>query len=137
MDRLKELINRYQQSVDYLAQNWNVTTRHMEMGELREYKELCQIEDDTLVFLKELQHYKDLEEQGRLIVLPEKLVGHGDPVGEQGVEGKGQWIDNHCSVCGITPLGEEIWTHLDLDSPKFEYYMNYCPNCGAKMDEVE
>ena len=87
--------------------------------------------------LKELQHYKDLEEQGRLIVLPEKLVGHGDPVGEQGVEGKGQWIDNHCSVCGITPLGEEIWTHLDLDSPKFEYYMNYCPNCGAKMDEVE
>ena len=70
MDRLKELINCYQQSVDYLAENWNITTRHMEMGELREYKEHCQIEDDTLTYLKELQHYKDLEEQGRLICLP-------------------------------------------------------------------
>lgn len=67
MDRLKELINRYQQSVDYLAENWNITTMHMEMGELREYKEHCQIEDDTLTYLKELQHYKALEEQGRLI----------------------------------------------------------------------
>mgnify|MGYP003418388711 CR=1 FL=1 len=84
---------------------------------------------DTLV--KELQHYKDLEEQGRLI------IGHKDPVGEQGPEGKGQWIDNHCSVCGMTPLGEEIWTHLDLDPPRFENYMNYCPNCGAKLAELK
>jgi len=81
----------------------------------------------------EFKQYLDLERQGRLIVLPEKLIGHKDPVGAKGVEGKGHWIDNHCSICGMTPLGEEIWEHLDFDPPKFEYYMNYCPNCGAKM----
>lgn len=47
----------------------------------------------------------------------------------------GEWIDNHCSICGMTPLGEEFWEHLDLEPPKFEYYMNYCPECGAKMDK--
>lgn len=34
----------------------------------------------------------------------------------------GRWVDLHCSVCG--KIG---W--MDED--------NYCPNCGAKMDEVE
>ena len=66
--------------------------------------------------LKTLQHYKALEEQGCLIELKQ-----------------GRWIDNHCSICGMTPLGEELWEHLDLDPPKFENYMNYCPECGAKM----
>lgn len=35
----------------------------------------------------------------------------------------------------MTPLGEELWEHLDLEPPKFEYYMNYCPECGTKMDK--
>lgn len=48
---------------------------------------------------------------------------------------RGEWIDNHCSICGMTPLGEEFWEHLDLEPPKFEYYMNYCPECGIKMDK--
>jgi hypothetical protein len=93
--------------------------------------ELCKVQENELAKVVELLKV------GRLIKLPEKLVGHGDPVGEQGPEGKGRWIDNHCSICGMTPLGEEIWTHLDLDPPKFEDYMNYCPECGAKMEVVE
>ena len=39
----------------------------------------------------------------------------------------GQWIerskdDNRCSLCGWG-----VWVNTN----------NYCPNCGAKMDEVE
>ena len=46
----------------------------------------------------------------------------------------GEWINNHCSVCGMTPIGEELWKHLDIDPPRFEYCMDFCPCCGAKMD---
>ena len=46
----------------------------------------------------------------------------------------GEWIDNHCTVCGKTPLGEELWEHLDLCPPRFELCMDYCPCCNAKMD---
>ena len=70
MSRLTELIKYYQQSVKYLAKSWDVTTRHMEMGEIRQHREHCQIEDDTLTFLIELQKYKDLEEQGKLVLFP-------------------------------------------------------------------
>ena len=44
-----------------------------------------------------------------------------------------KWKDNHCTNCGMTPLGEEMWTMLDLTPPRFEWFMNFCPNCGAKM----
>ena len=46
----------------------------------------------------------------------------------------GEWIDNHCTACGITPIGEATWTTLGLTPPRFEWFMGYCPNCGAKMD---
>lgn len=45
----------------------------------------------------------------------------------------GEWKDNHCTACGMTPLGEELWQHLDVEPPKFEYCMRICPCCGAKM----
>ena len=50
----------------------------------------------------------------------------------------GRWIDYsdeydggyyECSVCG------EPWVFID-GTPK-DNNANYCPNCGAKMDEVE
>lgn len=47
---------------------------------------------------------------------------------------RGKWINNHCTVCGMTPIGEETWTSLDLTPPKYELLMSFCPCCGAKMD---
>ena len=45
----------------------------------------------------------------------------------------GHWVDDNtnyyyanCSICGY-----EIDVHVNRG------YHNYCPNCGAKMDEVE
>ena len=46
---------------------------------------------------------------------------------------QGEWVDNHCTVCGMMPLGDEIWDGCDFEPPKFEWFMDYCPNCGAKM----
>jgi DNA-directed RNA polymerase subunit RPC12/RpoP len=71
--------------------------------------------------LKELQHYKDLEEQGRL-----KIQVHG------------QWeilTDEYdCEYMLCTACGEEFYP-VDEDTVDKTY--NYCPNCGAKMNEVE
>lgn len=46
----------------------------------------------------------------------------------------GEWEDNHCTACGMMPMGEEMWAKLDLTPPRFEYFMDFCPCCGAKMD---
>lgn len=46
----------------------------------------------------------------------------------------GRWVDNHCTACGMMPMGEEMWRHCDFDPPRFELFMDYCPSCGAKMD---
>ena len=45
-----------------------------------------------------------------------------------------KWVNNHCTGCGMMPLGEEIWTRLGLTPPKFEWFMDFCPICGARMD---
>ena len=45
-----------------------------------------------------------------------------------------RWVDNHCTECGMMPMGDEMWKHCDFDHPRFEKFMNYCPSCGAKMD---
>lgn len=46
----------------------------------------------------------------------------------------GTWVDNHCTVCGMQPIGDEAWAKIGLTPPKFEYCMSFCPCCGAKMD---
>ena len=48
-------------------------------------------------------------------------------------QSEGEWKDNHCTNCGMTPIGEETWTAHGKTPPKFELCMDYCPNCGAKM----
>lgn len=45
----------------------------------------------------------------------------------------GEWKDNHCTVCGMTPIGEETWTYYGLTPPKFEQWMGFCPICGADL----
>ena len=48
-------------------------------------------------------------------------------------QSEGEWVNNHCTKCGMTPIDEEIWEMLDITPPKEEVFMDYCPNCGAKM----
>ena len=45
-----------------------------------------------------------------------------------------KWVDNHCTACGMMPMGDEMWKNYDCEPPLFERFMDYCPNCGAKMD---
>lgn len=45
-----------------------------------------------------------------------------------------RWVDNHCTACGMMPMGDELWEHLDGTPPRMEFFMSYCPCCGAKMD---
>ena len=46
----------------------------------------------------------------------------------------GRWVDNHCTACGMMPMGDEMWKLCDFEPPRFEKFMDYCPTCGAKMD---
>ena len=73
--------------------------------------------DKAVEALKELQHYKDLEEQGRLIEQK-----HGCWTGADGYS---------CSECS-----ESYMEVADADAYASGWKPNYCPECGAKM-EVE
>lgn len=48
-------------------------------------------------------------------------------------QSEGEWVNNHCSVCGMTPIGEETWERHGDTPPRFELFMDYCSNCGARM----
>ena len=48
-------------------------------------------------------------------------------------QSEGEWKDNHCTICGMTPIGEETWTKHNITPPRFEWFMDFCPNCGAHM----
>ena len=45
-----------------------------------------------------------------------------------------KWVDNHCTACGMMPMGDEMWKNYDCEPPLFERFMDYCPCCGAKME---
>ena len=45
-----------------------------------------------------------------------------------------RWVNNHCTACGMMPMGDEIWKHCDFEPPRFEWFMDYCPSCGCRMD---
>lgn len=60
---------------------------------------------------EELEHYRHLEERGRLI---EQKHGRWKIIGMRPV---GTHLTHYCSICG---------GHGDNE-------MDYCPNCGAKM----
>lgn len=45
-----------------------------------------------------------------------------------------KWVDNHCTACGMAPMGDEMWKNYDCEPPLFDRFMDYCPTCGAKMD---
>lgn len=45
-----------------------------------------------------------------------------------------RWVNNHCTACGMMPMGDEMWKHCDFEPPRFEWFMDYCPSCGCRMD---
>lgn len=45
-----------------------------------------------------------------------------------------RWVDNHCTACGMMPMGDEMWKLCDFEPPRFERFMDYCPSCGCLMD---
>ena len=45
-----------------------------------------------------------------------------------------RWVDNHCTACGMMPMGDEMWKLCDFEPPRFELFMDYCPSCGCRMD---
>lgn len=49
----------------------------------------------------------------------------------------GKWIDMQYPLAGHTFIScSECGERLDIDS-SYKSIINYCPNCGSKMDEVE
>ena len=48
-----------------------------------------------------------------------------------------KWVDNHCTACGMMPIGDEMWKNNDCEPPLFKRFMDYCPTCGAKMESEE
>ena len=46
----------------------------------------------------------------------------------------GEWVNNHCSLCGKTPFDDTFWERFDIEAPKYGWIMSYCPCCGAKMN---
>lgn len=60
------------------------------------------------------------------------LIANGVTIRE-----RGEWKDKHCTVCGMTPIDEEPWTSCDITPPKFEWCMDFCPNCGADLRGVK
>ena len=81
---------------------------------------------------KDLVEIFDEEYEKRRIITADftaiKMTGKG-----YRKQSEGEWKDNHCTNCGMTPIGEETWTAHGKTPPKFELCMDYCPNCGAKM----
>ena len=74
-----------------------------------------QLHDKYLIAIEKLAHYEDMEELGRLIK-----------------QKHGQWIANKHMV--KSPTAENYHCSECMQAGKTTAY---CPNCGAKMDEVE
>lgn len=73
--------------------------------------------------LQKLAHYEDLEEQGRLI---EQKQGTWISLNTYIYECDGMW---ECSECG-----EDFY--FEFGTP-LECRTYYCPNCGAKLEELK
>lgn len=73
--------------------------------------------------LLESDHVQLFDGVGWVEVVPDTVDGRP----------KGRWEDNHCSVCGMMPMGEEMWTNFHLDAPRFDFFMDFCPCCGADL----
>ncbi len=73
MDRLKEIIESYEAEEQYIKEFWDNDIDSIEPEEVSIKESNLKRVKDTITYLKELQRYKDLEEQGGLIISPMPL----------------------------------------------------------------
>lgn len=93
-----------------------------------------------------------IEKESLMVALCKEITGDGDyyngkddmqdqirdmvsqfPAADVAPVRHAKWVDNHCTACGMMPMGDEMWKNYDCEPPLFERFMDYCPNCGAKM----
>lgn len=48
-----------------------------------------------------------------------------------------RWKDGYCTNCGTSKFVMSVTRGFDEVLYEYEGKANYCPNCGAKMDEKE
>ena len=94
-----------------------------------------------------------IEREALMVALCKEIVGDGDyyngkddmqdeirdmvsqfPSADVAPVRHARWVDNHCTACGMMPMGDEMWKHCDFEPPRFEWFMDYCPSCGCRMD---
>lgn len=93
-----------------------------------QYYEKFEIENAPTVDAVPLEDYKSME---RTVNKLTKAIADADPVKH------GHWIEvqriheeDHTAICECSLCGDTVWVY---DGQRA---WNYCPNCGAKMDEV-
>lgn len=74
---------------------------------------------NALEMIKKLAHYEDLEEQGRLVEVKQ---------GEWAKRSNDEIWWYECSICS-GPILKNGWGN--------DMFSEFCPHCGAKMDEVK
>lgn len=88
------------------------------------------IDADALIEKRFKMHSEFL---GTVSVVATKDIDDAPTIDPESLRKKGEWRDNHCSACGMMPMGEELWEHCDVIPPKMEWFMDFCPCCGADM----
>lgn len=84
----------------------------------------CWISPTCEVWVREKSKYKGYD--NRLENCPLEPVKHGHWREVQRIHEK-----DHTAICECSLCGDTVWVY---DGQRA---WNYCPNCGAKMDEVE
>lgn len=83
----------------------------------------CWIAPTCEVWVAEKKKYKGYD--NRLVNCPLEEVKHGHWIEVQRIH-----EEDHTAICECSLCGDTVWVY---DGQRA---WNYCPNCGAKMDEV-
>ena len=103
------------------------------MPRLIDADELIKVLDDTLAEQSKDADIRELLQKSLLVGFAKQVIEDAPTVDAEPVK-HGHWIEvdtqyideTKCSNCGVVECFNKGWKRF-----------NYCPNCGAKMDEVE
>ena len=105
------------------------------MGGLMATKRLIDL-DELMKFPIRIDHYDKVNGNEHFVFGIETVLEYAEnlPTVDAVEVVHGRFIDNRCSICGGMPMGDEIFKKADIKPPRFDWFMDYCPCCGAKMD---